>query len=172
MFRNTDTKKAYYSFEGSNTKCYVLDTGIEHNNMTEYDWEQVAWLAEKLAEDDSEHAIIFTHIITSSGVVQTDTSNFALLVQAYNSHSTITLNSVSYDFTGCSGHVDFWMGGHTHTDSTGTLGGIPYIITASNSYSSDVPLIDLVLADYENDVVKTVRVGGTGSNRTVSLASS
>lgn len=169
MYRDTDTKKAYYSFDGDNTKCYVLDTGVEHNTMTAYDWEQVAWLGSKLSEDDFAHAIIFLHIITSNGEVQTNASNFGTLVQAYNNHSTVTLNEVTYDFTSCSGHVDFWMAGHTHTDSTGTLGGIPYIITASLAYTSDVPLIDLVLVDYDADTVNVVRVGGTGSNRTISL---
>ena len=76
---------------------------------------------------------------------------------------------MTYDFTSCTGHVDFWVGGHTHTDSTGTLGGIPYFITATNSYNSDVPLIDLVLVDYDADKVKLIRAGGTGSNRTINL---
>lgn len=169
MFRETNTKKAYYSFDGSVAKCYVLDTGVEHSTMLSYDWEQVAWLAGKLSEDDPAHAIIFLHIITDNGSVQTNTSNFATLVQAYNSHTTITLNSATYDFTSCTGHVDFWVGGHAHTDSTGTLGGIPYFITGSNSYNSDVPLIDLVLVDYDTDKVKLIRAGGTGSNRTINL---
>lgn len=170
MFNDTNTRKAYYSFDGIRSKCYVLDTGIEHSTMLAYDWEQVAWLAENLAEDDPTHAIIFLHIITNSGSVQKNTSNFAALVQAYNGHTTVELNGIAYDFTRCSGHVDFWVGGHTHVDSTGTLGGIPYMITASNGYTSDVPLIDLVLVDYDNNAVKTIRVGGTGSDRTISLS--
>lgn len=169
MFRETNTKKAYYSFDGSVAKCYVLDTGVEHSTMLSYDWEQVAWLAGKLADDDPEHSIIFLHIITSSGSVQTNTTNFATLVQAYNAHTTVTLNGIAYNFSSCAGHVDFWVGGHTHEDSTGTLGGIPYFITASNAYTSDVPLVDLVLVDYDAGVVKTIRSGGTGSNRTISL---
>ena len=169
MFNDTETRKAYYSFDGIRSKCYVLDTGIEHNTMNEYDWEQVAWFAEKLAEDDAEHSIIFLHIITNNGSVQTNTSNFATLVEAYNDHTTITLNGVLYDFTSCTGRVELWVGGHTHVDSNGTLGGIPYIITGSIGYNSDVPLIDLAVVDYDNHVLKTIRVGGTGSNRTISL---
>lgn len=169
MYRNTDTKKAYYSFDGANSKCYVLDSGIEHSTMLDYDWEQIAWLAGKLAEDDPTHAIIFLHIIVNSGNVQTNASNFGTLVAAYNSHTTVTLNSVAYDFTSCTGHVDFWVAGHTHVDSNGTLGGIPYFVTASNGYNSDVPIIDLVLADYGNNLLYLKRVGGTGSDRTISL---
>ncbi|MBO6270129.1 MAG: metallophosphoesterase, partial [Clostridium sp.] len=169
MFRDTDTKKAYYSFDGANSKCYVLDTGIEHTSMLAYDWEQVAWLAGKLTEDDPDHGIIFLHIIVNNGNVQTNASNFGTLVEAYNNHTTVTLNGVAYDFTGCSGHVDFWVAGHTHVDSNGMLGGIPYVVTATNSYNSDVPLIDLVLADYDNNLLYLKRVGGTGSDRTISL---
>ena len=169
LFRDTDTKKAYYSFDGSNSKCYVLDTGIEHSSMLAYDWEQVDWLANKLLEDDAEHAIIFLHIIVNQGSIQTNASNFGTLVQAYNGHTSVTLNGVTYNFSACSGHVDFWVAGHTHEDSTGTLGGIPYMITGSNSHNSDVPLIDLVLVDYDNDIVKTIRVGGTGEDRTISI---
>jgi hypothetical protein len=170
-YRDTNTKKAYYSFDGANSKCYVLDTGTEHNTMLEYDWEQVDWLAEQLINDDAEHAIIFLHIINDTGVTNPYIfpATCGNLVEAYNNHTTITLNSVVYDFTSCSGHVEFWVAGHNHTDSTGTLGGIPYFITATNSYNSDVPLIDLVLADYDNRVVNIIRAGGTGADRTISL---
>jgi len=169
LYRDTDTKKAYYSFDGDNSKCYVLDSGIEHSTMLDYDWDQISWLAGKLAEDDPAHAIIFLHIIVNSENIQTNATNFGTLVEAYNSHTTVTLNSVEYDFTTCSGHVDFWVAGHTHADSNGMLGGIPYFITASNSYNSDVPLIDLVLVDYDNNLLYLKRVGGTGSDRTISL---
>lgn len=169
MFNDTETRKAYYSFDGIRSKCYVLDSGIEHNTMLEYDWEQIAWLTEKLTEDDPTHAIIFLHIIVNGGNIQTNATNFGALVEAYNSHATVTLNGATYDFTSCSGHVDFWVAGHTHVDSNGTLGGIPYFITASNGYQSDVPLIDLVLADYDNNLLYLKRVGGTGDDRTISL---
>jgi predicted phosphodiesterase len=169
MYRDTNTKKAYFSFDGANSKCYVLDSGIEHNTMLAYDWEQVNWLAQQLIADDPDRATIFLHIIISSDAVQTNASNFGTLVQAYNSHATVELNGTTYDFTGCSGHVDFWVAGHTHRDSTGVLGGIPYFITSTNSFNSDVPLIDLVLVDYTNREIKLVRVGGTGEDRTISL---
>ena len=137
--------------------------------MLAYDWEQVAWLAGKLAEDDPEHAIIFLHIILNNGNVQLNATNFGALVQAYNNHTTVTLNGQSYNFANCSGHVDFWAAGHTHTDETGSLGGIPYFTTATNGYNSDIPLIDFVLVDYDNSSIQTIRVGGTGQNRTIAI---
>lgn len=173
MFRDTDTKKSYYSFDGANSKCYVLDTGRAgsyHSAMLDYDWEQIDWLAGKLAEDDPEHGIIFLHTIHNSTTdPQINAANFGTLVEAYNSHTSVTLNSQTYNFTACTGRIEFWVAGHTHQDEIGTLGGIPYIITATNSYTSDVPLIDLTLADYVGRKLYTVRVGGTGENRTVDL---
>lgn len=175
MYRDTDTQKAYYSFDGANSKCYVIDTGSDsHSTMLAYDWEQVDWLAGKLAEDDPEHGIIFLHIIKATEL-QIFASTLGQLVQAYNAHSSITLNSVAYDFSGCTGRVEFWVGGHTHRDENGTLGGIPYIITATDSYNddntgvSDVPLIDLMLADYDGRKLYTVRVGGVGEDRVIDL---
>lgn len=168
MYRDTDTHKAYYSFDGAISKCYVLDTGIEHNTMSSYDWEQVGWLAQRLTEDDPEHGIIFLHIIDNDGI-QLNASNFGTLVEAYNDHSTVTLNSIVYDFTACTGRIEFWAAGHRHLDMTGTLGGIPYVITSTNSYNSDVPLIDLMMADYDGRKLYTVRVGGTGEDRVIDL---
>lgn len=172
MFRETDTKKAYYSFDGDRAKCYVLDTGIDWNHgsvMNAYDWEQLAWLAGKLGEDNPEHAIIFMHILRGTEDVTTPATTFGTLVEAYNAHTSVTLNGSTYDFTSCSGHVDFWVAGHNHRDINGTLGGIPYFITKSNGYSSDVPLIDLALVDYDNNVLYLKRVGETGGDRTISL---
>ena len=169
LYRDTDTKKAYYSFSAPNCKCYVLDTGIEHSSMNAYDWEQVDWLAGKLLNDDPKHAIMFLHILVSSGTIQNNALNFGAVVEAYNNRTKITLNNKTYDFGPCTGHVDFWAAGHTHIDSTGTLGGIPYFITATNSYNSDVPIIDLVLVDYDDQIINLVRVG-SGENRTIALA--
>lgn len=165
MFRDTNTKKAYYSFNGSNSKCYVLDTGVEHNTMLPYDWEQVDWLAKQLITDDADHAIIFMHILMHAGSVQTNANNFGILVETYNNHSSVTLNDKTYNFSKCSGHVDFWVAGHAHEDGEGTLGNIPYFITTTNAYDSDVPIIDLVLVDYDNNTVNLIRVGEKGIDR-------
>ena len=138
--------------------------------MLAYDWEQVDWLANKLISDDAEHSIIFLHIILNNDAVQTNTSNFATLVKAYNLHSTVTLNGVTYDFSATSGKVELFVGGHTHSDSTGTLEGVPYFITSTRGFSYSIPLIDLVLVDYDEREVKLIRAGGTGDDRTIALA--
>ena len=167
MYRETPTQKAYYSFDGANSKCYILDTGIEHGTMLEYDWEQIDWLARRLKQDDHEHSIIFLHILYNT---QGSTPVLGNLAEAYNSHTSITLNGTTYDFGNCTGKIELFIAGHTHTDSNGVLGGVPYFITASRAYNSDEPIIDLVLIDYVGRTVNLVRVGTLGSNRTLQLA--
>lgn len=173
-FRGTNTKKAYYKFEKSPAMCYVLNSGIEHASLTKYDYDQLNWFCGELLTDDPDHGIVFMHIITlgSQGMVTT----LGSIISAFNSKGTVTVSytdgdsqthSTTHDFSGVSGHIDFAVGGHTHADSTGTIGGVPYFVTGSNSYSSDVPLVDLVLVDFDEDTrkVNLVRAGGTGTDR-------
>lgn len=163
-FRNTDTKHAYYKFEKSPATCYVLDSGIEHSELTAYDYAQFDWFCTALAQDDPDHGVVFMHIITLSS--QPMVTTLGNVITAYINHSTVTINGVTYDFSGCAGHIDFAVGGHTHTDSTGTIGGIPYFVTGSNSYSSNVPVIDLVIVDFDSDTrtVNLVRADGSDDN--------
>lgn len=174
MFRDTDTQKAYYSFDGANSKCYVLDTDIaeDHSEPTTYDWEQINWLAEKLQTDDAPHSIIFLHIIVSVSAenVQSLAQVFGQLIQAYNSHTSVTISGHSYNFTGCTGKMELWQAGHLHADTNGTLGGVPYVITATRGYSSDEPILDLVLLDYVGRKAHLVRAGTLGESRTINLA--
>lgn len=174
MFRDTDTKQAYYSFDGANSKCYVLDTEIaeDHSEPTAYDWEQINWLAEKLRTDDAPHSIIFLHIIVSVSAdnVQSLALVFGQLIQAYNAHTSVTISGHSYDFTGCTGKMELWQAGHLHADTNGTLGGVPYVVTATRGYSSDEPILDLVLIDYVGRKVHLVRAGTLGESRTINLA--
>ena len=163
--RDTNTRKNYYSFDGTTAKCYVLDTGIEHSDMIDYDWEQVDWLADQLVRDDPQRAIIFLHIMLTSGYVQTNASHFGYIVEAYNLHTTATFAGRTYDFTSCTGHVDFWVAGHAHQDVIGTEAGIPYVITTTNNLYSDDPVVDLFSVDYTNRVVSITRAGN-GDDRT------
>lgn len=164
------TNKTYYSFDGRNCKCYVLDTGIDW-----WDWitddrkAQMDWLAEQLKKDNPNHAIIFMHIIcNASGVLSENAKGIEKMIVAFNNHTqTEPINGVYYDFTGTTGHIDLVMGGHTHSDLNITIGGITAIIT-TNFTNNNVPTFDMVLVDYDNSVVNLVRVG-SGESRTVTL---
>ena len=158
--------KAYFSFDGVNSKNYCLDSGKEgaYNAMTDYRWEQIAWLANKLVTDDSEHATVFSHIVWNNDEVEPFADNFTKLINAYNSHTTISLNSVSYDFSGCSGHVDYVLSGHIHDDKYDTVNGVLCIATTTFAYNQNTPTFDMIVNDYDNEKAYFIRVGN-GSNR-------
>ena len=157
-------EKNYYSFDGANTKYYVLDTGSDWvSAMNDYRWEQLAWLAERLKTDDAAFSAIILHIGKAT-FAQTIYS----LCYAYNQATTITLNDVTYDFTACQGKVKFALAGHTHADSVEVDNGI-IVVTTTQMKDGSVPTFDLCLADYDNDVLHMVRVG-SGAGRTISLS--
>ena len=154
----------YYSFDGTNTRFYVLDTGIDWGGetMDDYRWEQVAWLADKLVTDDKPYSAIFLHI-GKAALAQ----NVYSLCQAYNSATTIVLNGVTYDFTDCTGRVKYAIAGHTHADAVEVISGI-ILVTTTQMRDGNTPTFDLCLANYDNDVLHLVRVG-SGAGRTISL---
>lgn len=165
---------AYYSFDGANTKFYVLDTGLDWQaNMTDYRWEQLAWLATKLTTDDSEHSAVLLHIVydggASSGTVWNTqfTENLTSLLSAYNKKTNVTLNGVSYSFGNCKGCAEFVLGGHTHLDWNSVLNDIPLVATAQ-LICNNVLTFDLCMIDYDNRILRMVRVG-SGENRDISL---
>lgn len=159
--------KKYYKFAGNNNMNYVLDTGLDSDaSMDTYKWNQIDWLASELLSDDSEHATVFMHIIwinTTTPSYSPMTDPVTLLLNAYNNHTTVTLNSTEYDFTNTTGHVDYIIGGHVHSDFNNTLNGILCIAT-DDFMSGSIPTYDLVINDYDNNKVKLIRVG-TGSDR-------
>ena len=181
-------KELYYSFDGAQTKCYVLNSSDPDQEGDTYDtayrWEQVAWLGERLKEDDAENAALFIHAgFTRSSnaengrVLSNISKNILQLCQAYNNGTTITLNGVSYDFTGCTGCVRFMMAGHIHdADCVETHYGIPVILTYNMTKSADSgngtdALFDLCLADYDTGLLRMMRIGKYGADREVVMAS-
>ena len=165
----------YYSFDGTHTRFYVFDSGTDwDSSMTAYRWEQVAWFANALLEDDKAHSAVSIHIWYTNYQDQTaDTisalaTNIASVIAAYNARTSVTLNGVTYNFADCTGHVEFVICGHTHFDKSGTSGSIP-VVNTLNTQNGGIPSFDLVYVDYENRRIDTVRVG-TGSDRTFSLA--
>lgn len=165
-----DTKKAYYSFDGKNSKNYVFDSGLDHDSSTmdSYRWEQIDWFAKLIKADNPEHATVFSHIVwsNSSYNVGALADNFTKVIKAFNDHSTITLNGETYDFTGNTGHIDYVLSGHLHEDHDDTINGV--LCIATNWFGGNSRAFDLVLNDYNSGTVKMVRVG-SGSDRTFSI---
>lgn len=176
-------KELYYSFDGAHTKFYVMNSSDVENDqqMTDYRWGQVAWLAERLKEDDSANSALVMHAILlrpiGEGVFAHLAENLLKLCEAYNAGNTITLNGNTYDFSGCTGCVRFVLGGHVHdADCAEIHYGIPVVLTYNMCRSADSgngydPVFDLCLADYDKEQISMVRVGDYGTDRNIPLAS-
>lgn len=153
----------YYKFNGYNSKNYVLDTG-DGNYMNAYEWNQLDWLANELSSDDPSHATIFMHIVWNEGNVKPMADNITKLVKAYNDHTTITLNSITYNFTNKTGHVDYILSGHEHADLNDNVNGVLCIATTTFAYYTQQPNFDMVFNDYDNHKAHFIRFG-SGEDR-------
>ena len=162
-------EKTYYVFQGNRTRFYCLDTGVEWSSLSTYYSEEMEWFAENLAKDNSRHIAILLHILYSSESKTTISSEVTKIAEAYNGRSTITVNEKSYDFSQCKGKIEFYLAGHTHADSNGLEGSIPYVITRK-AFELQKPTFDLTMVDYDNRVINMIRVGN-GDSRKISLDS-
>jgi hypothetical protein len=187
MFRQE--KSPYYSFDGLNSKWYVMNSGTTREAiMTDHDkWAQVAWLADKLSQDDADVSVVVMHAY-SNGItpakwyatpasgnqgVQPFGENIKTLVNAYNGRTTVTLNGNNYNFAGCEGHVAFILCGHSHFDFVDCDGDFPVVnatdlegsvVNGNSTSCTKVPTFDCCMMDIDNDVLYMTRIG-TGKNR-------
>lgn len=164
--------KNYFKYKTPNTNYYILDTEQAENDtsMNSYRWEQIAWLANALIEEDPDHGVLMFHIfyltnIESEKMVFSTTLDS--LITAYNGHTTVTLNGVTYNFTGCSGKIIYCLVGHSHADFVDTIGGVP-VIGSLNMQANNIPTFDMVFVDYTNMIFHAKRVG-SGSSRNINL---
>lgn len=169
MFR--ENGNTYYKFQGNNTRFYVFDTGIDwETEMNLFKWGQIDWFANALIKDDAEHSVIIQHIFYTSGTsVNPMASNIQAIAGAYNSRQSITLNGITYNFSGCTGKIACVIAGHSHFDAIVTEGvSVPVWLT-TNMMDGDVPTFDICIIDYTDGKMKSVRIG-TGENREMTLA--
>lgn len=170
-FRNEG--QSYYSFDGNNTRFFVLDTGIEWDwisGVDGYKDEQYTWFADQLKANKVENLAMFMHIVYADADknLQAVARNLLTIADKFNARGSISVNNVLYDFKNAVGKIHFVMAGHIHEDYiSATDGGIPIVIT-DNTREGGVPTFDLCLIDYNSDKLHLVRVG-TGENRVVNL---
>lgn len=164
----------YYEFDGIYSKNYVFDTGVEWDTaMDAYRWQQIDWFANRLIADDPENAVVWQHVAFTDFTTHDPTQfslfaqNIGQVISAYNSRSSVTLNGVTYNFTGKTGKVRAVMCGHTHADMQGVLGGVP-VVSVTKAYDDGVVSYDLGYFDFDNSVLKLFRIG-SGSNRTINI---
>ena len=169
MFR--ENGNTYYKFKGNNTQFYVFDTGIDwETEMNAFKWAQIDWFAQNLISDDPEHTVIIQHIYYNSGTtVNPMATNIQAVAGAYNSRSSVTLNGITYDFSGRTGKIACVIAGHSHFDAIVTEGvSVPVWLT-TNMMDGSIPTFDLCIIDYTAGKMKSVRIG-TGENREMTLA--
>ena len=162
-----DKRKAYYYFDGTVTRNYVLDTQLDvtDTTMDDYKWLQLDWLATELLKNDLPHSAIYMHIafINDSNDFSEMAINLGKIISAYNNRITVVLNDRTYDFTKCSGRIDYILSGHIHRDYSALLGGVNCIATTWMR-DGKTPSFDLCFSDYDNRKLYMIRVG-TGENR-------
>jgi len=104
------------------------------------------------------------------------------LIDSYNARSAGEIDYdgvVPFDFTNAGARVEFCIGGHTHVDhDLSTDGGIPIILTETNSYfirgdtkstnSIDEASVNAIIADYDNRIIHVIRAG-RGDSRTIEM---
>ena len=171
LWYRSKSRKTYYSFNGENTKFYCFDTGVEAQGFTAfsgYYLDEVKWFANSLLSDNSAHIALALHIFFRTATTWdiTNVDYIADIIfdiaKAYNDRGSVTVDGTSYDYQSATGKVEFAISGHTHTDISGTYKGIPVIITCSvdgHVYGAAKPTFDLIFVDYDDRVLKTIRVG-------------
>lgn len=180
--------RSYYDFFTPSARYFVLDTGGGSNQApySTYYAAEREWLAAQLMANTAANVVFVQHIVYNTdevvdGVPTTNTpqhgvaSSFLKLAQAFNAKGSVTIGGVTYNFTGTTGKVRFVIAGHTHYDNISTAYGLPIWITG-RTFSADIASlrrIDLMVADFENGVVKAVRVGAAATDpavRTMTMA--
>lgn len=157
--------KAYYTFMGNATRFYVFDSdSIPHLAMDDYKKKQAKWFLESLSASDNKHIAIAIHmcqIMDDGGPISSEQAiQLSEIANAYNSRTSYD----GYDFSGKTGKIHVILAGHWHSDNDYMLNNIPvYIIDDAQEGN-----FDMVLMDYDNNQLRTVRVG-SGENRVINI---
>ena len=167
-----ESASAYYSFKGSNTRFYVLDSGSDWQKaMDDYRWEQLLWLANQLKVNKDEHVVLCIHMFYTEGKVIPMSSLLIDICDAFNSRKEITLNGQSFNYADAKGTVHAVLSGHNHEDALtylGKEGTIPVVQTRNLRNTPDRSSFDICVMDYKTGLLNLIRVGD-GENREVKM---
>lgn len=173
FFRNKGGK-AYYSFEGRETRFFVFDTQLDwYPEMDDYKNTQIEWFINQLAANQNEHIALAFHIYFKGWGEDTVYEVLPMgatimeVAAAFNSRGNYTFNGVSYSFHNCTGKIHFALTGHVHLDSVTIVSDIPVIVTA-NTRNGGTPTYELCFADYTAGKLYLDRIGN-GESRVVDI---
>ena len=170
----TDTETSFYFDKPVNKTRYIfLDMGDDGVSRA---FTAFAEFRDALLSTPAGYKIVIVAHIIDYG---TFTTSLTQMIDAYNSRTSVTVNSVACDFTSASGSVVICLGGHRHfDDETASAGGVPITVTdcdamlsTKNSQTAGTvteQALDVVSLDYANSIAYYERIG-RGKSRIVHL---
>ena len=169
--------KTYYRFDANTFHLYCFDSWVS-GAIDSYAKEQIKWFGHCLENETVEHIAIAIHILYDSGALKPIGDELTKMASAYNSGSAAyEYDGETFDFSSRTGKVAFVIAGHEHGDATGTVNGIPYIMTVNTTgYSetnfSNLPLpLDLIKVDWDTAKLTAYRAarGAAGTTRELTI---
>ncbi len=163
--------KTYYTFETESSRYYVFNSGIDWahvNELTELDNEQIEWFLKGLSENDDEHIVLAPHMVVKPDTIYLVIQTYARIGTAYNARGSYEYNGKTYDFSEKTGMVEYIIGGHAHTESSGEIEGIPYVIAPTMNVNSTTPTSIFVFANYTERKLYILGMGNA-SDREIAL---
>lgn len=169
--------KTYYKYNANTFSMYCFDSW-QSGALDSFANEQIAWFAQSLEAETAKHIVIAVHMLYDSDTLTGIGDELTKCASAYNSRGAYTYNNNAYSFTSATGKVGFVIAGHEHSDKTGTVNNIPYIITTNltgyggESTFNNLPLpVDLMKVDWNNSTLTAYRAtrGKSGTTRTLSI---
>lgn len=169
----------YYIDEPTEKTRYLfLDTATKDGNILN-DPAEEAWLRETLISTPAGwHIVAVSHIwrVYDNSYMDSGWSLGAqVCLEEFDAY-----NDRTGDYSGCTGKVEFCIGGHTHKDADHVSdGGIPVILVECDSRNVRSGLactsgtitensVNAIVADYLNGIVSVIRIG-RGNSRVVQL---
>jgi len=195
---NDDNPEACYYYidhPAKNIRYIIVDLCEEFGRNNEWvqtygvNKSQLLWIAEQAVKTAGDRNFVFlSHVpITDQNTREDLTTRLGVksLVDAVQSHSSVTIDGEVYDFTSVTGRVLMFLSGHTHRDYMTYSNGILHASIACDAryddykYSylylhfNDLPptktkgtiyesTFDVVNVDAEKNIVKFIRIGGGG----------
>lgn len=168
----------YIDAPAERTRYLYLDTATADGNIIN-DQVEKDWLVSTLKSTPNEW-----HIVAVAHIWRTYDSGFVDNAWGYGGKYCLdqfdAYNARSGPYYGCTGRVEFCVGGHTHVDADHVSdGGIPVILTECDSRHVRSGLactegtiteaaVSAIIADYTKRQVSVIRAG-RGSSRVVNL---
>lgn len=157
----SETGSAYYSFLSNDTCFYILDSSLDYeDDLNDYKWEQIIWLASQLNERDNKHIVIGIHLFYNEDRIVPMSQWLLKVCDAYNSGHILSLFGEQYDYSSKIGKIHLILAGHNHIkniDYVGDKKDIP-VVRVCNYQSGGLYNYFACLINYEAMNMEMVNV--------------